>query len=36
MVARAARFRYDLGEVASDEVSASAALAFPGLRRRSA
>jgi N6-L-threonylcarbamoyladenine synthase len=31
MVARAARFRYDRGEVATEEASASASLAFPGL-----
>lgn len=36
MVARAARFRYDLGQVASFETSAGADLAFPGLRPRSA
>jgi N6-L-threonylcarbamoyladenine synthase len=32
MVARAARFRYDRGEIAAMDGSASAALAFPGLR----
>ena len=32
MVARAARFRFDRGEVASQEESASASLPFPGLR----
>ncbi|HUF76602.1 MAG TPA: tRNA (adenosine(37)-N6)-threonylcarbamoyltransferase complex transferase subunit TsaD [Longimicrobiales bacterium] len=31
MVARAARFRYELGEVAGADASASASLAFPGL-----
>jgi len=31
MVARAARFRYDLGELAGPDGSASASLAFPGL-----
>ena len=31
MVARAARFRFDRGEIASDDASASASLAFPGL-----
>jgi N6-L-threonylcarbamoyladenine synthase len=36
MVARTARFRYDLGEVAPPDASARADLAFPGLRRRSA
>ncbi len=36
MVARTARFRYDLGHVAPAETSASADLAFPGLTRRSA
>jgi len=36
MVARAARFRYDLGHVASAAASASADLDFPGLIRRSA
>lgn len=33
MVARAARFRFDRGERASPDASASAALAFPGLVR---
>ena len=36
MVARAARFRYDRGDMASSDVSASASLPFPGLRRLSA
>ena len=36
MVARAARFRYDLGQVAPFELTAAADLPFPGLRRRSA
>ncbi len=36
MVARTARFRYDLGHVAPPEASASADLAFPGLVRRTA
>ncbi len=36
MVARAARFRYDLGHVAPPEASASADLDFPGLERRTA
>ena len=36
MVARTARFRYDLGHVAPTAASASADLAFPGLIRRSA
>jgi len=36
MVARTARFRYDLGHVAPLEASASADLAFPGLVRRTA
>jgi N6-L-threonylcarbamoyladenine synthase len=36
MVARTARFRYDLGQVAPAGASASADLAFPGLTRRSA
>jgi N6-L-threonylcarbamoyladenine synthase len=36
MVARTARFRYDLGHVAPPGASASADLAFPGLTRRSA
>jgi N6-L-threonylcarbamoyladenine synthase len=36
MVARTARFRYDLGHVAPVRASASADLAFPGLTRRSA
>ena len=36
MVARAARFRYDLGQVAEVETSAASDLPFPGLRRRSA
>jgi N6-L-threonylcarbamoyladenine synthase len=36
MVARAARFRYDRGEVASLDASASAGLPFPGLRAESA
>jgi N6-L-threonylcarbamoyladenine synthase len=36
MVARAARFRYDRGDTASPDVSASASLPFPGLRRLSA
>ena len=31
MVARAARFRYELGEVAAADASASASMAFPGL-----
>jgi len=36
MVARAARFRYDLGRVAPPDVTAAADLRFPGLTRRSA
>ncbi|NNM34014.1 MAG: tRNA (adenosine(37)-N6)-threonylcarbamoyltransferase complex transferase subunit TsaD, partial [Gemmatimonadetes bacterium] len=36
MVARAARFRYDRGEIAAPEASAAADFAFPGLTRRSA
>ena len=36
MVARAARFRYDLGQVAPLETTAAADLPFPGLLRRSA
>ncbi|HSG08422.1 MAG TPA: tRNA (adenosine(37)-N6)-threonylcarbamoyltransferase complex transferase subunit TsaD [Longimicrobiales bacterium] len=36
MVARAARFRYDLGQVAPLEITAAADLPFPGLQRRSA
>jgi hypothetical protein len=36
MVARAARFRYDLGQVAPLEITAAADLPFPGLHRRSA
>ena len=36
MVARAARFRFDRGEVAAPEASASAALPFPGLVRGAA
>lgn len=36
MVARAARFRYDLGHVAPADVTAAADLGFPGLTRRSA
>lgn len=36
MVARAARFRYDLGEVAGPDATARADLAFPGLVRRTA
>lgn len=36
MVARAARFRYDLGQVAEPETSAAADLPFPGLNRRPA
>ena len=35
MVARAARFRFDRGEVGSLDGSASATLAFPGLSRAS-
>ncbi len=34
MVARAARFRFERGEVAPADASASASLAFPGLRPR--
>ena len=34
MVARAARFRFDRGEVAGTEATASASLPFPGLARR--
>ena len=34
MVARAARFRYDLGQVAEPETTAAADLPFPGLNRR--
>jgi N6-L-threonylcarbamoyladenine synthase len=36
MVARAARFRYDLGQVAEPETTAAADLPFPGLNRRTA
>jgi N6-L-threonylcarbamoyladenine synthase len=36
MVARAARFRYDQGQVAPFELTAAADLPFPGLQRRSA
>jgi N6-L-threonylcarbamoyladenine synthase len=36
MVARAARFRFDRGQAAPPEASASADLSFPGLRRRTA
>jgi hypothetical protein len=36
MVARAARFRYDLGQVAPADAGAAADLPFPGLQRRSA
>jgi N6-L-threonylcarbamoyladenine synthase len=36
MVARAARFRFDRGEVAPPDASAAADLPFPGLQRRSA
>jgi len=36
MVARAARFRFDRGDVAALDASASAALAFPGLVRGAA
>jgi tRNA N6-adenosine threonylcarbamoyltransferase len=36
MVARAARFRFDRGDVAEATTSASATLAFPGLARRTA
>ena len=36
MVARAARFRYDQGQVAHFDITAAADLPFPGLRRRSA
>ncbi|HSM61051.1 MAG TPA: tRNA (adenosine(37)-N6)-threonylcarbamoyltransferase complex transferase subunit TsaD [Longimicrobiales bacterium] len=36
MVARAARFRYDLGQVAAPDVTAAADLPFPGLARRTA
>jgi len=36
MVARAARFRYDLGQVANLDITAAADLPFPGLHRRSA
>lgn len=36
MVARAARFRYDLGQVGAMETTAAADLTFPGLRRHSA
>jgi N6-L-threonylcarbamoyladenine synthase len=36
MVARAARFRYDLGHVAPPDLTAAADLRFPGLTRRSA
>ena len=36
MVARAARFRYDLGEVSGAEATAMADLPFPGLHRRTA
>ncbi len=36
MVARAARFRHDRGEVAPPDLSASASLPFPGLTPRSA
>jgi len=36
MVARAARFRYDLGQAAEAETSAAADLLFPGLNRRTA
>ena len=36
MVARAARFRYDLGQVAEPETTAAADLPFPGLGRRTA
>ncbi len=34
MVARAARFRYDRGDLAEPDVSASATMTFPGLERR--
>jgi len=36
MVARAARFRYDLGEVSGAEATAMADMPFPGLHRRTA
>lgn len=36
MVARAARFRYDLGQIAPLEATAAADLSFPGLHRRPA
>lgn len=36
MVARTARFRYDLGEISGPEATAMADLPFPGLRRRTA
>jgi len=36
MVARAARFRYDLGEISGPEATAQADLPFPGLLRRTA
>jgi len=36
MIARAARFRYDAGEVAADDVTASPRMEFPGLTRGNA
>ena len=36
MIARAARFRYDRGDVAQPDISASATMALPGLKQRTA